>query len=84
MATITVRVDDELKRKMDELKDVNWSEVIREKIREVVEEEERKRAKRKDYFRIARASLRAEELSSIFGGKESEETIREWRDRNWQ
>ncbi len=83
MATITVRVDDELKRKMDELKDVNWSEVIREKIREVIEEEEKKR-KKKDYFRIARASLRAEELSSLFQGKESEVTIREWRDRNWQ
>ena len=83
MATITVRVDDELKRKMDELKDVNWSEVIREKIREVIEEEERRRSRKKDFSRIARASLKAEELSSIFGGKNSEETIREWRDRNW-
>lgn len=81
--TITIRVDEELKRKMDELGYINWSEIIRRKIEEVVEEESRTKRK-KDNRRIQEASVKSHEFSLVYGGKRSEESIREWRDRNWQ
>ena len=86
MPTISIRIDEKLKKKMDELSYINWSEVIRRKIEEVVEEEERKRMekKKKDLKRIADASLRSYEFFLNYGGKRSEETVREWRDKNWQ
>jgi predicted transcriptional regulator len=42
MASFSVRVDDELKEEMAELR-INWSEFIREAIRQRVELERRKR-----------------------------------------
>ncbi|MCY0859225.1 MAG: hypothetical protein OWQ54_02215 [Sulfolobaceae archaeon] len=87
MPIITVRIDEELKRKMDELSYINWSEVIRRSIINVIEEESKKKReqnKKKDLERIKRASLEAEEFYNYLGGKESTETIRDWRDRNWQ
>ncbi|BCU69594.1 hypothetical protein [Stygiolobus caldivivus] len=85
MPIISIRVDEKLKQRMDELSYINWSEVIRRKIEEVIEEEEKKRKKgAKDYKKIAEASLRSYEFFLAYGGKKSEETIREWRERNWQ
>ncbi|MFP3260616.1 MAG: VapB-type antitoxin [Sulfolobus sp.] len=84
MPIISINVDDELKKKMDELSYINWSEVIRRKIEEVIEEEERKKKIKKDYKRIAEASLKSYEFFLNYGGKKSEEVVREWRDRNWQ
>jgi predicted transcriptional regulator len=46
LRTITVKVDEELKRKMDSI-DINWSEYIREAIRQRIEMEERKNAAKK-------------------------------------
>ncbi len=40
MAIITVRVDDDLKKRMEHLKEVNWSEVARRAIEEKVREAE--------------------------------------------
>lgn len=45
MRTITIRIDDELKKRMEKLK-INWSEYIRDAIRRRVELEERKKAAR--------------------------------------
>lgn len=42
MPLVTVRVDDETKAKMERLESVNWSEVIRERILEVVDLEARR------------------------------------------
>lgn len=85
MAIITVRIDDELKKEMDELSYINWSEVIRQSIIKTIEEERRKRLeKKKDFKRIREASIRAEEISEVIGGGKSEEVIREWRDKNWE
>lgn len=85
MAIITVRIDDELKKEMDELSYINWSEVIRQSIIKTIEEERRKRLeKKKDFKRIREASIRAEEISEVIGGSKSEEVIREWRDKNWE
>ncbi|BCS92494.1 hypothetical protein L3N51_02411 [Metallosphaera sp. J1] len=83
MPTITIRVDDDLKRKMDELSYINWSEIIRRKIEEVIEEESI-RKRRKDVKRIEQASAKSYEYFLNYGGKRSEETVREWRDKNWQ
>ncbi|MUN29793.1 VapB-type antitoxin [Sulfuracidifex metallicus] len=84
MPTISFRINNDLKKKMDELSYINWSEIIRMKIEEVIEEEERKKGRKKDLRRIKEASIKSYEYFSNYGGKKSEETIREWRDRNWQ
>ena len=46
MSTVTIKVDEELKRKMKMVK-INWSEYIREAIRKRIELEERKHAAEK-------------------------------------
>jgi Arc/MetJ-type ribon-helix-helix transcriptional regulator len=84
MPTISIRINEELKKKMEELSHVNWSEVIRKKIEEVIEEEMKRKKGEKDYKRILEASLKSYEFFLKYGGKKSEESIREWRDRNWQ
>ncbi len=42
MPLVTLRVDEETKAKMERMQAVNWSEVLREKIQEVLERESRK------------------------------------------
>ncbi|BCU67807.1 hypothetical protein HS7_12440 [Sulfolobales archaeon HS-7] len=85
MPVISIRIDVKLKRKMDELSYINWSEVIRRKIEEVIEEEERKGKKGgKDYKKISEASVRSYQFFLNYGGKNSGDVIREWRERNWQ
>ncbi len=44
--SITIRIDEELKRKMREVK-INWSEYIREAIRRRIELEEKRKAAEK-------------------------------------
>ncbi|MGQ9640600.1 MAG: hypothetical protein ACUVUF_00560 [Candidatus Bathycorpusculaceae bacterium] len=46
MGTVTVKVDDDLRRKMSEVR-INWSEYIREAIRRRVELEKKRRAAEK-------------------------------------
>ena len=55
LGTVTVKVDDELRKRMREVK-INWSEFIREAIRRRVELEERKKAAEKllDGLRLRR------------------------------
>lgn len=43
MKTVTIKVDEELKRRMEGVKE-NWSAYLREAIRDRVEREERRRA----------------------------------------
>ena len=43
MESVTIKVDEELKRRMEEV-DENWSAFIRDAIRERVEQEERRKA----------------------------------------
>lgn len=42
MPLLTVRVDDETKARMDRIQGINWSEVVRERIEEVLDREARK------------------------------------------
>ncbi len=73
MANISVRVDQELKKEMERLKDVNWSEIIREAIRTRITEEKQRN--------LAKAVLINEQIrKSAVEGYDSTLLIREWRD----
>lgn len=80
MSIVSFRVGKELKRRMDRLRHVNWSEVLRRHLAEAVREEERKVARKKDLNGIRRASreidlLRAKSGSGWNGAAE----VRKWR-----
>ena len=77
MPVITVRVDEELERKMDELREVNWSEVMRAAIEEKVRETEMWR--RVDAPRLRRASAETDELRRKVEGWSGTSEIRRWR-----
>jgi len=73
MGVITVRVDDELKKLMEKLKHINWSEVVRQAIKRVIEREEEKN--------LALAILLNEESIVVPDeGYDSVDVIREWRE----
>lgn len=76
---VSFRIDRKLKERMDRLKHINWSEVVRRAIQEVVEAEERRL--RKDYSKIRWASMKADELSRRVEEWSSVEEIRRWRER---
>ncbi|MEM2902539.1 MAG: hypothetical protein QXO32_07425 [Candidatus Bathyarchaeia archaeon] len=72
MATLTVRIDEELRRKMKALSYVNWSDVVREAIKRKVREEERRD--------LAEAVLLNEQLRrKPPEGWNAAKVIREWR-----
>ena len=74
MAIITVRIDDELKRRLAKFKHVNWSEVVRQAIIRVLEQEEAQN--------LAKAVLINERnIITPDEGYSSLETIREWREK---
>ncbi|PSQ28350.1 hypothetical protein BRD03_03110 [Halobacteriales archaeon QS_9_68_17] len=80
MATVSLRVSDDLKKKMDEHDEVNWSAVIRANIEEeIVRLESRS---------IGHAVATSERLSNQIDKGEikdenTAETIREWRDERY-
>lgn len=80
MATVSLRVSDDLKKKMDEHDEVNWSAVIRANIEEeIVRLESRS---------IGHAVATSERLSNQIDKGETKdentaETIREWRDERY-
>ncbi|MCS7385776.1 MAG: hypothetical protein NDF55_03410 [archaeon GB-1867-005] len=77
---VSFRIDRELKRRMDELRHINWSEVVRRAIAEVVARELARREE-KDFARIRRAVLRSKKLVRRVEGWSSVEEIRRWRER---
>jgi len=79
MPIISVRIDEELRRKMKKLGYINWSEFIRNAIREKIKEEERVR--RIDRRRLVRAVATTDALRRRIEGWSSVEEIRRWRDR---
>lgn len=73
MTSISVRVPDELKKKMKEFSHINWSEELREVILKIITQEENKN--------IAKALLSNEELRKDAPAKwDSTDLIRNWRD----
>ncbi len=77
---ISFRIDRKIKRKMDELKHINWSEIVRRAIIEAIRREEAKNRK-KDLTKVRRAALISERLSRKVDGWSSVEEIRRWRER---
>jgi len=78
---VSFRIDRKLKRRMEELKHINWSEVVRRAIARIVEEETVKRRMKKDRERMKRASLKCDELSRKVEGWSAVEEIRRWREQ---
>ena len=80
MATVSLRVPDDLKKKMDEHGEINWSAVIRANIEEEIE--------RLESRGIGRAVATSERLSNEIGeeeakGENTAETTREWQDERY-
>jgi len=80
MATVSLRVSDELKKKMDEHDEINWSAVIRANIEEEIG--------RLESRSIGHAVATSEQLSNEIDEEEVQdentaETIREWRDKRY-
>ncbi|MCS7364556.1 MAG: hypothetical protein NDF54_03870 [archaeon GB-1867-035] len=75
MTVITIRIDEETKRKMKEIK-INWSAYIREAIWKKIEEERGKN--------LAKAVLINEKLKrKSLGEMKAEEIIRKFRDERY-
>ena len=75
MVNISVRVDDETKKEMENLKQVNWSEIIREAIRNRIDQETQNN--------LAKAVLYNEKIrKKAPEGYDSTNIIREWRERS--
>ena len=73
MTVITVRIDEETKKKMKEFKHINWSEIIRSEIKEVLDKLERKN--------LAKAVLINEKIrKKALEDWDSTEFIRKWRE----
>jgi hypothetical protein len=76
MSIVTVRVDEETKKKMNELGHVNWSGVLREAIQRKLEQE-----KDRD---LAKAVILNEKVKRAApAGWDSAKTIRYWRERRY-
>lgn len=82
MQVVSVKVDPEMKRRMSRLRDINWSEVIREAIRQRLELEERLR-KPIDRRRALEAVRHMDEFRERVGKSDFDSTreIRKWRDQ---
>ncbi len=74
MPVISVRVDDELKKKMDKYKYINWSEIIRTEIVKIIE--------RLESRNLAEALLINEKLRRK-STTDTTKIIREWRERRY-
>lgn len=82
MAIVTVRLDEKLKAKMERLRHVNWSEVVRSAIAERVSLEESLAATRSVNLELVRKAMRDQDrLRAKTSGRWSgAEEIRKWRE----
>ncbi len=82
MSVVTVRVDEDLKAKMEKLKHVNWSEVIRRAIAERVVVEETLAARRTINVKLLEEAMRNQDLlrTKTTGRWSGVEEIRRWRE----
>lgn len=80
MATVSIRVPDDLKERMEEHDEINWSAVIRANIEEELGELESRR--------IGHAVATSERLSNAIDADDvadqnTADVIREWRDERY-
>ena len=82
MAVITVRVDDELKAKMEKYTHVNWSEVVRRALAERVRVEEELTAKRSLNMDLLLGAVSDQDRlrAKTTGRWSGAEEIRKWRE----
>ena len=82
---MTFRVDRKLKARMERLKHINWSEMLRNYVQRVVEEEEERLRPKRDYDRIREAIKQMDRIADRTEGSDwigAEEVIR-WRKRRY-
>jgi len=82
---VTFRVNRRLKARMEMLRHINWSELLRSYVERVVEDEERRLRPRRDHARMMRAVEEMERLARLAEGTGwlgSEEVIR-WRRKRY-
>lgn len=80
MATVSIRVPDEVKQRMEEHEEINWSSVLRSNIEEELDELESRK--------MGHAVATSERLSNAIDAEEvseedSTEIIREWRNKRY-
>ena len=81
MEVVSFKVDSATKRRMSRIRDINWSEVLRDAIRRRLELEERLRTPI-DRRQALEAARRMDEFRNQIGPSEYNSTkeIRRWRD----
>jgi hypothetical protein len=79
VGVVSARVDEDTRRRMRRLPQVNWSEVIREAIAKKIREEERRREI--DPRNLREAARISDSLRAPSEGWDSTEKIRRWRER---
>lgn len=85
MSTVSFRVDRKLKARMDRLRHINWSELLRRYVEGVVEQEERKLRSQRNPAAIKRAIEEMDRLAKISMGSNwiAEEEVIKWRKRRF-
>lgn len=79
MSVISVRIDEQTRRKMKLLSHLNWSEVIRQAITQKIKEEEN-RKRRLDPKMLKEAAEITDRIRKPSPSWSSTEEIRKWRD----
>ena len=82
MAIITIRIDEKLKKKMEKLKQINWSEVVRQAISNMIEKEESTNSEREINFERVRSAAKEQDRlrAKTSGSWSGIEEIRKWRE----
>lgn len=81
MSIVSFRIDKKLKSRMNRLRHINWSELLRKYVESVVEQEEQKLKPKRDPLVIRKAVEEMDRLAKISEGSEwvAEEEVIKWR-----
>ncbi|GBC71181.1 hypothetical protein HRbin02_00960 [Candidatus Calditenuaceae archaeon HR02] len=85
VSIISFRVDKRLKARIDRLRHINWSELLRRYVETVVEQEERRMRSTKDTTTIKRAIEEMDRLAKLSEGSGwiAEDEVIRWRRRRY-
>ncbi|MCX8193643.1 MAG: hypothetical protein N3G77_07540 [Nitrososphaeria archaeon] len=85
MSVVSFRIDKKLKSRMDRLRHINWSELLRRYVESVVEQEEQKLKPKRDPSVIKRAVEEMDRLARISEGSGwiAEEEVVKWRRKRY-
>ncbi|MFB6308616.1 MAG: hypothetical protein ABEH35_04730 [Haloarculaceae archaeon] len=79
MATVSLRVPDELKEQMDEHDEINWSAVLRSHIEAEIEQLE----SRSIGHAVATSERLSSEIDADVANEDTSSIVREWRDTRY-